>query len=131
METKYLLSNASATTALLTMVHVGLTRPAEEQGFEQSKDDLGLAEYQTKTWPGWHRHTALVMLAHSFLIAIDAQGEKGVGPASIPQLRNTVAPALEEDWEKLHERFEAAEYHRRRNRQARESHRRSASAKVS
>ena len=71
-ETKYLLSNASATTALLTMVHVGLTRPAEEQGFEQSKDDLGLAEYQTKTWPDWHRHTALVMLAHSFLIAMDA-----------------------------------------------------------
>jgi SRSO17 transposase len=78
-EMKYLLSNASAATDLLTMVHVGLIRWTEEQCFEQGKDDLGLAEYQTKTWPGWHRHATLVMLAHSYLIAIDAQGEKRRG----------------------------------------------------
>lgn len=54
-----------------------------------------------------------------------------MGPASIPQLRSTVAPALEEDWDKLDRRFDTAEYHRRRNREARESHRRRALKKVS
>lgn len=75
-ETKYLLSNASAKTSRMAMVHAGLARWTEEQCFEQGKDDLGLDEYQTKTWPGWHRHATLVILAHSFLIALNAQGEK-------------------------------------------------------
>jgi chaperonin cofactor prefoldin len=71
------------------------------------------------------------MLAHCFLIWTDAQGGKLVGPASIPQSRSTVAPALEQDWDKLDRRFDTAEYHRRRNHEARESHRRTASKKVS
>ena len=78
-ETKYLFSNASAKTPKITMVHAGLARWTEEQCFEQGKDDLGLNEYQTKTWPGWYRHTALVMLAHSFLIWMNDQGEKRRG----------------------------------------------------
>ena len=53
------------------------------------------------------------------------------GPASVPQMRSVVAPALEENWERLDLRYEAAEYHRRRNREARESHRRTALRKVS
>jgi SRSO17 transposase len=75
-ETKYMLSNASAGTPLMTMVHVGLARWTEEQCFEQGKDDLGLGEYQTKTWLGWYRHATLVMLAHSFLIWLDIRGKK-------------------------------------------------------
>lgn len=78
-ETKYLLSNASAKTPKKVMVHTGLARWTEEQCFEQGKDDLGLREYQTKTWPGWHRHATLVMLAHFFLIWMNAQGEKRCG----------------------------------------------------
>ena len=75
-ETKYLLSNAPVRTAKMTMVNAGLSRWTEEQCFEQGKDDLGLSEYQTKTWPGWHRHATLVMLAHSFLINMIAKGGK-------------------------------------------------------
>jgi len=78
-ETKYLLSNASAKTPKRIMVDAGLARWTEEQCFEQGKDDLGLREYQTKTWPGWHRHATLVMLAHSFLLWMNAQGEKRRG----------------------------------------------------
>ena len=83
-ETKYLLSNAPRKTAKTAMVQAGLARWTEEQCFEQGKDDLGLGEYQTKTWPGWHRHATLVMLAHSFLIWMDAQGEKIGGPGKYP-----------------------------------------------
>jgi len=79
-ETKYLLSNASRKTRKIAMVQAGLARWTEEQCFEQGKDDLGLSQYQTKTWPGWYRHATLVMLAHCFLIWMDAQGEKIGGP---------------------------------------------------
>jgi SRSO17 transposase len=75
-DTKYLLSNAPAKTPKMTMVNVGLIRWTEEQCFEQTKDDLGLDHYQTKTWTGWHRHATLTMLAHSFLASLVANGEK-------------------------------------------------------
>lgn len=78
-ETKYLLSNASASTPVRSILNAGLMRWTEEQCFEQSKDDLGLDEYQTKTWPGWHRHSTLVMLAHGFLITLAAEGKKRHG----------------------------------------------------
>lgn len=90
-ETKYILSNAPSDVSRMEIAQAGLARWTEEQcrvvrttswtrpGFEQGKDDLGLAEYQTKTWPGWYRHTALVMAAHSFLIGMELSGEKRIG----------------------------------------------------
>jgi len=75
-ETKYVLSNASARATRMEIAHAGLARWTEEQCFEQGKDDLGLGQYQTKTWPGWRRHATLVMLAHGFLIALGARGKK-------------------------------------------------------
>ena len=78
-ETKYILSNAPAGVSRMEIAQAGLARWTEEQCFEQGKDDLGLAEYQTKTWPGWYRHTALVMAAHSFLIGMELSGEKRIG----------------------------------------------------
>jgi SRSO17 transposase len=75
-ETKYIMSNAPAKTPRMEIAYAGLARWTEEQCFEQGKDDLGLDEYQTKTWPGWLRHVTLVMLGHSFLRWFAAQGEK-------------------------------------------------------
>ena len=83
-ESRYLLSNAPKKAPRMMMLHAGLARWTEEQCFEQAKDDLGLDEYQTKTWPGWHRHATLVMLAHSFLISLNAQGEKRRGAGKHP-----------------------------------------------
>ncbi|MBA7706635.1 IS701 family transposase ISMdi28 [subsurface metagenome] len=75
-KTKYVLSNAPAKTPRMAIAYAGLARWSEEQCFEQGKDDLGLGQYQTKTWPGWKRHVTLVMLGHSFLHWLDARGEK-------------------------------------------------------
>jgi len=75
-QTKYRLSNASAGIARKKLLQVGGHRWSEEQCFEQGKDDLGLDEYQTRSWPGWHRHVALVMLAHYFLVHALASGGK-------------------------------------------------------
>jgi SRSO17 transposase len=91
-ETKYILSNASEKTPRMTIAYAGLARWTEEQCFEQGKDDLGLREYQTKTWTGWLRHAALVMVAHAFLIKLRIDGEKrnGTGDrAATPVRRRT------------------------------------------
>lgn len=79
-ETKFILANAAPKTPHMEIAYAGLARWEEEQCFEQGKDDLGLAQYQTKTWPGWLRHTTLVMLAHGFLLQLEANGEKRTRP---------------------------------------------------
>lgn len=83
-KTTYMLSNAPPETSVITMAYVGSARWTEEQCFEQTKDDLGLAEYQTKTWTGWYRHATLIMLAHHFLIYLAARGGKKLRTGDAP-----------------------------------------------
>jgi len=43
-----------------------------EEDFETAKD-MGLDQYEVRSWIGWYRHITLVMLAHAFLTGICAQ----------------------------------------------------------
>ncbi len=38
-----------------------------EQDYQQLKEELGLDQYEGRSWAGWHQHVTLVMLAHAFL----------------------------------------------------------------
>lgn len=38
--------------------------------FEAAKQETGLDEYEVRSWPGWHRHITLSMLALAFLAAV-------------------------------------------------------------
>jgi len=42
-------------------------RWAIEQCFEEGKTELGMAYYEVRTYPGWHHHILMTMLAHFFL----------------------------------------------------------------
>ncbi len=42
-----------------------------EEDFENSKD-LGLDQYEVRSWIGWYRHITLVLLAHAYLVGICA-----------------------------------------------------------
>jgi SRSO17 transposase len=39
-----------------------------EECFESSKGEVGLDQYEVRTWTGWYRHITLAMVAHSFLV---------------------------------------------------------------
>jgi len=41
--------------------------------FETAKQEVGLDEYEVRSWVGWYRHITLSMLAMSFLASIRAQ----------------------------------------------------------
>jgi hypothetical protein len=45
-----------------------------EEDFEQAKD-MGLDQYEVRSWTAWYRHITLVMLAYAFLAGICAQEE--------------------------------------------------------
>lgn len=53
-----------------TLVKVEGRRWTIEDSFETAKNELGLDHNETRTWHGWHRHTALVMLAFAMTAAI-------------------------------------------------------------
>ena len=38
-----------------------------EQGFEETKPELGMAHYEGRKSPGWHHHLLTGMVAHCFL----------------------------------------------------------------
>ena len=48
----------------------GRSRWRIETEFETEKSDVGLDEYETRTWAGWHHHIALCLLAGAFLLSL-------------------------------------------------------------
>lgn len=67
-QTKYFLSNAGAEITVEALLAAGFARWPVEQCFGQGKNETGLGDYETRSWPGWHRHTVLSFLAHHWLV---------------------------------------------------------------
>jgi SRSO17 transposase len=61
---------APAGTGIETLVKVEGHRWAIEDSFETAKNEFGLDHNETRSWHGWHRHVALVMLAFAMTAAI-------------------------------------------------------------
>lgn len=45
-----------------------------ERCFQESKSQLGLDQYEVRTWTGWHRHITLVMAAYALLVVLRRGG---------------------------------------------------------
>ncbi len=94
-EMAYILIFAPTGTSLEEMVEAFGGRWTVEQCFEEGKGEVGLDEYEVRSWHGWFRHVTLSMLALAFLAALRANGEENVhkkrlsrhfGPQSQKQL---------------------------------------------
>jgi SRSO17 transposase len=85
-EIAYFLAFVPMGTALETVVRVAGTRWTVEICFQTAKGEVGLDQYEVRTWQGWYRHITLSCLAHAFLSVIrirQLDAEKG-GIASNP-----------------------------------------------
>ena len=67
-EVKYYVSNGDEATPLGVLAGVAGTRHQVEDFLEDSKSYLGMAQYETRSWVGWHHHMTLVGLAHLFVV---------------------------------------------------------------
>jgi len=56
-----------AETRLATLARVAGQRWTIEECFEVAKQEVGLADYEVRSWHGWYRHITLAMLALAFL----------------------------------------------------------------
>jgi len=59
---------------LADLVRVAGSRWTVEICFEAAKQEVGLAQYEVRSWTGWHRHITLACLAHAFLAVVRAHG---------------------------------------------------------
>jgi SRSO17 transposase len=66
-EIKYYVSNGAAATPLEVLAEVACTRHEIEEYFQDAKSYLGMAQYETRSWIGWHHHMSLVAMAHLFI----------------------------------------------------------------
>jgi len=66
-EVKYYTSNGDAGTALEVLALVACSRFRVEEFFEACKSYLGMSQYETRSYVGWHHHMALVAVAHLFV----------------------------------------------------------------
>ena len=67
-ERKTYVCNAPVTASLQTLARLSGMRWPIETCFEESKQYLGMGDYEVRSWRGWHHHMTLCMLAHFFLI---------------------------------------------------------------
>jgi SRSO17 transposase len=58
-----------------------------EASFKRGKSEVGMDEYQVRTWQGWHHHMALSLISVWFLICETRRGQQGTPALTLPQVR--------------------------------------------
>jgi SRSO17 transposase len=66
-EVKYYISNGDAEVPREVLAPVACTRHQVEEYLGEAKTYLGMAQYETRSYIGWHHHMALVAVAHLFV----------------------------------------------------------------
>ena len=72
----YYLSNAAYETPLKEFSRVSIAHRRIEQCIKRGKSEAGLADYQVRTWKGWHHHVTLSLIATWFLVNEARRGGK-------------------------------------------------------
>ncbi|MEE8301135.1 MAG: IS701 family transposase [Candidatus Tectomicrobia bacterium] len=65
-----------------------------EASFKRGKGEVGMDEYQVRTWQGWHHHMALSLMAVWFLIGETHRGQQLTPALTLPQVRDGLSLLL-------------------------------------
>ena len=75
-ELAYYLAAGPKRTTLTRLAQTAGARWSIESGFESAKQEVGLADYEVRSWTGWHRHITPALLAHAILAAVRKVAEE-------------------------------------------------------
>src|SRR4030095_3764240 len=93
-ELKTYLCTAPVDTALEQLVQVSSRRWPIETCFEDSKQLLGMGDYEVRSWTGWHHHMTLIILAHFFVVRMSLRLKKKAPAVTLPQVGLVLATVL-------------------------------------
>jgi SRSO17 transposase len=88
-ERAYYLCRFPRGTAPEELVRVAGCRWAIESAFEQTKQEVGLDDYEVRGWDGWHRHITLALFAHAFLEVVRSAASAWTPPKSAASPRSS------------------------------------------
>jgi hypothetical protein len=71
----YLAFGADSTTEA-ELLRVCGARWQVEECFAQAKGEVGLDQYEVRTWQAWHRFVTLCLLAHAYLVVLRLAGQQ-------------------------------------------------------
>jgi len=121
-EYKYYISNGDEGTPLEVLAVVACSRFRVEEYFEDCKSYLGMAQYETRSWIGWHHHMTLVGLAHLFVTLSRRRLQKKVPELTLDRTVRLLKAALAETALTISHAIFLVDYHIRRNAIAKRSH---------
>jgi SRSO17 transposase len=95
------LSNAPAATPAAEFARVVSAERRVEEAIRRAKSEAGLADYQSRTWQGWHHHQTLSLIATWFLVSQTRGGQQLTPALTVPQVRQMIALRLAHEWNVL------------------------------
>jgi SRSO17 transposase len=121
-EIKYCVSSAPATAPLAVLAQVACTRYRVEEFLEDAKTYLGMTQYETRSWTGWHHHMSLVALAHLFITLVRKDLRQETPALTLDRTVRLLKAALKLRHLDEDHALRLVEYYLRRNEVARQSH---------
>ena len=127
---KFYFSNAPVETPLIELVRISGMRWPIEIIFEEDKGEVGLDQYETRSWLGWHHHMLLVSLAHHFLVRLRIRFHDKSPALTVYQVRLLLSAVLPKPVFNIAAALLRVRYYQKRNYQAYCSHRKSILARL-
>lgn len=128
-EVKYYLSNAEPALPLEPMALVTGVRWRVEEFFEDGKGQLGMSQYEARSWTSWHHHMSLVALAHLFVTQTRHNLNRKVPELTLDMALQLIRAALARPQLSVDDAGHLIDYHLARNDRAAKSHRKTWLAK--
>jgi SRSO17 transposase len=89
----YFFSSLPPTTTLADLARLIHHRWAIEQQYQDLKTEMGIDDFEGRTYPGWHHHVVLTAVAYGFLQA-ERRRRTRTTPLTLPQVRALVQEML-------------------------------------
>jgi hypothetical protein len=121
-EVKYYVSNAEPDVSLEPMALVTGTRWRVEEFLEDAKGQLGMADYESRSWTSWHHHMSLVALAHLYVVQTRRNLKREIPDLTLDMAMRLLRAALPRPHLNVKEAGDLVKYYRKRNKEAADSH---------
>lgn len=120
---KFYFSNAPEAVEPMELVRISGMRWPVELTFAESKEELGMDQYETRSWLGWHHHMVLVMLAHHFLVWVRLRWADRAPALTLSQVRLLLVSVIPTPILNAERALLRVQYYQHRNHAAYLSHR--------